>query len=154
MADMLKEHLCFGYEKLKYEFFPRLFSDKRFIEFRYKRQGGKKLNWENPTTFNEKLNWMKLFYQDPRMPELVDKAAVRKIVENKIGEEYLIPVLGIWDCVDKIPFEKLPNQFVLKCTHDSGSTIICRDKDEFDIGLAKLKLHHSMKRNHYWRSRE
>jgi hypothetical protein len=81
---------------------------------------------------------------------MVDKYEVRKYVANKIGEEYLIPLLGVWDTFDAINFDELPEKFVLKCTHDSGSVYICNDKREFDIKYVKKKINKALKRNYYY----
>jgi hypothetical protein len=115
---------------------------------------GKKLNLDNPQTFNEKLQWLKLYDRNPIYTQLVDKYEVRKYIANTIGGEYLVPLLGIWDNFDQIDFEKLPNQFVLKCTHDSGGLVICRDKGKLDIYKARKKINKSLKRNFYLAGRE
>lgn len=112
------------------------------------------MDWKNPKTFNEKLQWLKVYDRNPLYAKLVDKYEVRKYIAEKIGEEYLIPLLGVWDNVDDIDFEKLPNQFVLKCTHDSGSVIICKNKQEFNIREAKIKLSKALKVKYYLLSRE
>lgn len=115
---------------------------------------GYKLDLNNPKTFNEKLQWIKLHNRDPLYTKLVDKYEVRGYVAETIGEEHLIPLLGVWDNVDDIDFNKLPDQFVLKCTHDSGGLIICRDKPKLDIKTAKKKIKSCLKFNYYWAWRE
>lgn len=112
------------------------------------------LNLENPKTFNEKLQWLKLYDRKPEYTIMVDKYLVRQYIAKKIGAQYLIPLLGIWDSPDEIDFDKLPNQFVLKCNHNSGGLCICRDKNSFDIQQAKHKLRKSMKTNYYLKARE
>lgn len=114
----------------------------------------RKLDLNNPSTFNEKLQWLKLHDHNPLYIKLVDKYEVRKYVRNKIGEKYLIPILGVWDSFDEINFKQLPDQFVLKCTHDSGSVIICKDKSTLDIKAVKKKIDYSIKRNYYYVGRE
>lgn len=113
-----------------------------------------KLNLEEPQTFNEKLQWLKLNNKNPLYSKLVDKYEVRECIKNKIGEEFLIPMIGIYDRFEDIDFEKLPNRFVLKCTHDSGSVIICKDKEKFDEKSAKRELTKALKRNFYYDARE
>ena len=103
-------------------------SDKRFLEIAYKVRMGKKLDLDNPKTFNEKLQWLKLYDRNPKYTDYVDKYRVRNYVSETIGEEYLIPLLGVWDHAYDIDFDALPDQFVLKCNHDSGSVMICKDK--------------------------
>lgn len=115
---------------------------------------GRPLNLDNPESFNEKLQWLKLYNRNPLYTTLVDKYAVKKWVSEKIGEKYVIPTLGVWDKFDDIDFDKLPNQFVLKCTHDSGGLVICKDKTKFDIEAARNKLNSSLKRNYYYSVRE
>jgi hypothetical protein len=115
---------------------------------------GKKLNLKNPQTFNEKLNWMKIYYHNPIFSKLVDKYEVKKIVADIIGEEHIIPTLGVWDNVEDINFDSLPQQFVLKCTHDSGGLVVCKDKLKLNIEAARQKLAKAMKRNYYAVSRE
>ena len=129
-------------------------SDKQFLKLKYKIHMDKKLNLKNPQTFNEKLQWLKLNDRKPEYTKMVDKYAVREYISKKIGEEYLIPLLGVWDNVEDIDFDKLPNQFVLKCNHDSGGLVICRDKASLDIEQAKKTLSNSMKRNFYKITRE
>lgn len=130
-------------------------SDKSFLEKKYKLSIGKELNLENPKTFNEKLQWLKLYDRKPLYTTLVDKYAVRQYIKNKIGEEYLIPLVGgPWKSFDEINFDVLPNQFVLKCTHDSGGLVICRDKSKLDITAARKKISRSLKRNYYLKGRE
>ena len=128
--------------------------DKMWIKYKYKRKFGKKLNLKNPKTFNEKLQWMKLYYRNPVCTTIVDKYEAKRYVAERIGEEYIIPTLGVWDRFEDIDFDALPNQFVLKCTHDSGGLVVCRDKRELDIEQAKHKINKCLKRNFYWHGRE
>lgn len=114
----------------------------------------KKMNLENPTTYNEKLQWLKLYDRRPEYTTMVDKYAVKEYVANIIGEEYIIPTLGVWDKFDDIDFDLLPDQFVLKCTHDSGTVVICRDKSTFDIKAAKKKINGRLYYNYFYEHRE
>lgn len=110
---------------------------------------GIRLNLKNPQTFNEKLQWLKLYDRNPEYTKMVDKYEVRKYIAEKIGEEYLIPFLGVWDRFDDIDFDKLPDQFVLKCTHDSGGVVICKDKSKLDIEETRKKINRCLKRDFY-----
>ena len=128
--------------------------DKWVLNRKYRRHFGKKLNFDNPQTFNEKLNWLKLYDRNPLYTTLVDKYAVKNWVADKIGSQYIIPTLGVWEKFDEIDIDNLPNQFVLKCTHDSGGLVICKDKQSLDIVAARKKINDSLKRNFYYQSRE
>lgn len=128
--------------------------DETYIKMMYRIRVGKKLNLDNPQTYNEKLNWLKLYNRKPEYTCMVDKYAVKEYVAQRIGEEYVIPTLGIWDNFDEIDFEKLPEQFVLKCTHDSGGLTICRNKAELDLTKTKKKVTASLKRDYYLGCRE
>lgn len=114
----------------------------------------KPLNLKYPKTFNEKLQWLKLYDRNPIYTKMVDKYEVRKYIKNIIGDEYLIPLIGVWDDVNDIDFDLLPNQFVLKCTHDSGSVYICNDKKNFDIDKVKQDINKHLKKNFYYVGRE
>lgn len=114
----------------------------------------KRLNLDNPLTFNEKLQWLKLYNRRPEYTKYVDKYEVRSYISEKIGEEYLIPLIGIYNTFNDIDFNKLPNQFVLKCTHDSGGIIICRNKSKLDFKAARKKINKCMRRNYYFYGRE
>lgn len=114
----------------------------------------KKLNLKKPQTFNEKIQWLKLYDRKPLYTQLVDKYEVRKYISKTIGKEYLIPLIGTWERVEDIDFSKLPNQFVLKCTHDSGGIIICKDKSKLDIEATKNKINKTLKKNYYYYGRE
>lgn len=128
--------------------------DKLFLSWMFRIKMGYKLNWKNPRTLNEKLQWLKFYNKNPQYTEMVDKYGVREYVKRTIGEEYLIPLLGVWDKFDDIDFDKLPKEFVLKCTHDSGGLVICRNKDELDKDAAREKIGKSLARNYYYRWRE
>lgn len=129
-------------------------SDKKFIEYRFLSEMGYKLNLKNPKTFNEKLQWLKLYDRNPEYTKMVDKYEVREYIKEKIGEEYLIPLIGVYDKFDDIDFDKLPNQFVIKCNHDSGGLVICKDKNKLNISRARKKINKSLKRNYYYSGRE
>ncbi len=129
-------------------------SDEKYLKILWKFKFGTKLDLENPQTFNEKLQWLKLYNQRPEYTMMVDKYAVKKYVADLIGEEYIIPTLGVWDRFDDIDFDKLPNQFVLKCTHNSGGIVICKDKSKFDIKSARKFLTKCLKNNYYYSGRE
>lgn len=129
-------------------------SDEKYLKFMYKIIMERNLELNNPKTFNEKLQWLKLNDRQNYYVNLVDKYKVREHISSTIGEEYLIPLLGVWDNFDDIDFTKLPNKFVLKCNHDSGGIVICEDKNKLDINLAKKKINKSLKRNYYNSSRE
>ena len=117
--------------------------DKSYLKLMYRVNMGKRLNLKNPKTFNEKLQCLKLYDRNPEYTNMVDKFEAKKCVADRIGEQYIIPTLGVWDRFDDIDFEALPNQFVLKCTHDSGGLVICRDKKNFDISSARVKIQKS-----------
>ncbi len=132
----------------------RFIPDKQYLQIMYRLRMGKKLNLDNPTTFNEKLQWLKLYDRKPIYTTMVDKYEVKKYVADIIGEEYIIPTYGVWDKFDDIDFDKLPDQFVLKCTHDSGGLVIVKDKSKMDKEAAKKKIEKSLKTNFYWVARE
>lgn len=128
--------------------------DERYLKIVYRIQMGKKLNLDPPVTFNEKIQWLKLYDRKPKYTMMVDKYEAKKYVADLIGEQYIIPTLGVWNHFDEIDFDKLPNQFVLKCTHDSGGLIICRDKEKLDKEKARRKLENCLKHNFFWGMRE
>lgn len=129
-------------------------NDETYIKTIYFLRNGKRLNLKNPVTYFEKINWLKLHDRRPIYTTMTDKYAVKKYVSDIIGEEYIIPAIGVWDSADEIDFSILPEQFVMKCTHDSGSTVICKDKKNFDINENKKFLSACQKRNYYKLSRE
>lgn len=128
--------------------------DKTFLKIQYRLNMHKKLNLKNPKTYTEKLQWLKIYDRNPAYTPMVDKYAVKKLVAEKIGEEYLIPTLGVWDHFEEIDFDKLPDSFVLKCTHDSGSIVICKDKAGFNRDAARNNLNAHLKANQYDACRE
>ncbi|CDA34176.1 uncharacterized protein BN700_00624 [Firmicutes bacterium CAG:536] len=128
--------------------------DDIYLKKEFKVRMGKELNLNNPQTFNEKIQWLKLYDRHPEYTMMVDKYAAKQYVASKIGDEYIIPTLGVWTKFDDIDFDKLPNKFVLKCTHDSGGLVICKDKSTLDIAAAKRKIEHCLKRKYYYIHRE
>lgn len=137
-------------------FYNSLFflSDRSFLKFIYRLRMGKPLNLSSPQTFNEKLQWLKLYNHCPQYTNMADKIVMRDYVKAKIGDGHTVPLLGVWDSFNDIDFDTLPNEFVLKTNHDSGNYIICRDKSSLDLKEAKKKMEHSLKRNYYSRTRE
>lgn len=113
---------------------------RNLLENYYMYRTGEKLDLDHPRTFNEKIQWLKLYDSTPEKTRLADKYLVREWIKEKIGEEYLIPLLGVWDCFDDIDFNMLPDQFVLKCNHGSGWNLIVEDKSKLDIVDAKQKF--------------
>lgn len=128
--------------------------DPLYLQLKYYIRTGKRLNLKVPKNYTEKLQWLKLYDRRSDYTVLVDKYAVKKFVAERIGEEHIIPLLGVWDDVDDILLEELPEQFVLKCTHDSGGLQICRNKSSFDFQKAKAKIAKVLKVNYYWANRE
>lgn len=129
-------------------------ADEKYLKILFKYLMGKECNFDNPQTYSEKLQWLKIYDRNPLYTQLVDKYEVRKFIEERIGCEHLIPCLGVWNHFDEIDFNKLPNQFVLKCTHDSGGLIICKDKSTLDLKQARKKIEHCLKRNYFLNHRE
>ena len=129
-------------------------SDEQYLKISFWARMGKKLNIDHPETYSEKIQWMKLHDRNPLYTKLVDKFEVKPLVAEKIGDEYIIPTIGVWDNVDQIDFDSLPNQFVLKCTHDSGGLVICKDKSKLNVDAAKKKLASCLKHSFYWGMRE
>lgn len=134
--------------------FSRILGNKTYLRIYFKYKMGYKLNLKNPKTFNEKLQWLKLYDRNPEYTMMVDKYEVRKYIKEKIGEEYLIPLIGVYDKFEDIDFDKLPNQFVIKCNHDSGGLVICKDKSNLDIESIRKKINKSLKTNYYYSGRE
>ena len=128
--------------------------DDKFLKKIFKIKIGKNLDLENPKTFNEKLQWIKLYDRKPIYTTMVDKYEVKKYVADIIGEEYIIPTIGVWDRFEDIDFDSLPEQFVLKCTHDSNGLVICKDKKTLNCRRVKSKIKRCLKRNHYFTYRE
>lgn len=128
--------------------------DKLYLKITYRIRFGEKLDFNNPKTFNQKLQWLKLYDRNPRYINMVDKILVKEYVSDIIGKEYVIPTLGVYNSFDDINFEELPDKFVIKCNHDSGSIVICNDKKKFDYIKAKKKINKGLKTDAYFWGRE
>lgn len=126
-----------------------LLSDESYLKLNYRMVFGRKLNLKNPKTMSEKLQWLKLYDRKPEYSMMVDKCDAKKFVSSIIGDEYIIPTYGVWDRSADIEWDKLPNQFVFKCTHDSGGIIIVKDKDKANRAEIGEKLDRMLKRNYY-----
>lgn len=132
----------------------RVLPDPLYLRLRYLIAFRKPLHLKNPRTFNEKLQWLKLYDRNPEYTRMVDKFEAKKYVAERIGEEYIIPTLGVWDRFEEIDFDALPDQFVLKCTHDSGGLVICKDKKSLVLDAVRRKITSCLKENYYWDYRE
>ena len=133
---------------------PYIKNDTAYVKLEYFFCRRKILHLNPPIRFNEKLQWLKLNVKNPQYASLVDKYEVKNIVGKMIGEEHIIPTYGVWNSFDEIDFSKLPSQFVLKCTHDSGGICICEDKAKFDIKKARKKIEKSLKTRYFYQHRE
>jgi hypothetical protein len=130
-------------------------SDRRYIKLVYWLRMNKTLHLDTPQTFNEKLQWLKLHDRKPEYTMMADKYLVREYIAKQLGEEYLIPLIGVWDDPDEIDFDALPNQFVLKCNHNSGlGMCICKDKSQLNIDKAKSELRKGLEQDYYLTGRE
>ena len=125
-----------------------------FLKRMYRICMGRELDLDNPLTYTEKLQWLKLYDHRPEYTAMVDKYAVKQYVAEKIGAEYVIPLLGVWERAEDIDFDALPQQFVLKTTHDSGSYVVCKDKSQLDIPAARKRMAKFLKRKYYGNNRE
>ena len=129
-------------------------SDEKYLKILYWLFYGKKLHLNKPEKYSEKIQWLKLYNRKPIFTQMVDKFEVKRIVTEKIGSEYVIPCYGVWDSFDEIDFNQLPDQFCLKCTHDSGSFVICKDKSTFNKVAAKERLERNRNKNFFYEFRE
>ena len=134
-------------------FYDKL-SDEQFIRKKWKAVFGTEIDLDNPKTFNEKLQWLKLHDRKPEYTTMVDKYSVKDYVAKLIGEKYIIPTIGVWDSYDEIDFDSLPDKFVLKCTHDSGSVKIVKDKSKIDHTQLKKYFKRKLRCNYYYGARE
>lgn len=134
--------------------FFRILPDKQYLKIKYKIAYGRKLDLKNPKSYNEKLQWLKLYNRNPEYTSLVDKYEVKKYIKEKIGEEYIVPTIGIYDSFENIDFSKLPDKFVMKCTHDSGGIVVCKNKANLDMVKAKKTIKNSLSNNFYYHARE
>lgn len=132
----------------------RIVPDETFLKIKYRLRVGQKLNLGDPKTFNEKLQWLKLYNRKPEYTSMVDKFGVRKHISKTIGEEYLIPLLGVYNGYSEITFDSLPNEFVLKPSHTSGNVFICKDKSKIDHVKLKNEINDWLNREYYWIHRE
>lgn len=132
----------------------KVLPDRLYLKLVFRGKVGYKLNLKEPKTYNEKLQWIKLYDHNPLYTVLVDKYRVKKYVADAIGEQYVIPLLGVWDRVEDIDWESLPEQFVIKCSHDCAGMVICKDKSKLIIEEAKQKLEMCLKTNYYYLWRE
>ncbi len=129
--------------------------DEAYLQKKFRASMGKPLNLEAPGTFNEKLQWLKLHDRKPLYPILADKVAVKDYVAERIGKEYVIPTLGVWDSPEQVEFESLPARFVLKCNHNSGlGMVICKDKRNLDIPKTRKKLSRGLREDYFLSGRE
>ena len=134
--------------------FLKYMNDEQYLTMLFKDATGYSLNLANPKTFNEKLQWQKINIHKQEYTRLVDKYEVKQWISEHIGEQYVIPTLGVWDSYNEIDFETLPEQFVLKCTHDSGGLVICREKAKLNKREMKKRFTKALKRNYFWGGRE
>lgn len=129
-------------------------SDEEFLRRKYRFYMGKEPDLIDPKTYTEKLQWLKMHDHRPEYTIMVDKCAAKQLVAERVGSQYVIPTLGVWNDPDDIDFDMLPEQFVLKCTHDSGGLVICKDKSKLDLDTVRKKLRKCLKRDYYSVHRE
>ena len=127
---------------------------EKFLKRLYRIRMGREPDLETPETYTEKLQWLKLYDHRPEYTVMVDKYEVKQYVAEKIGPEYVIPLLGVWERAEDIDFDALPQRFVLKTTHDSGSYVVCKDKSKLDIPAARARMAKFLKRKYYDCNRE
>lgn len=137
-----------------FRIFSRMLPDKLYLSLLFHYHFHRWINWKNPKTFNEKLQWLKLHDRRPEYTQMVDKYLVRDYIKEMIGEQYLIPLLGYYEKFEQIDFDRLPNQFVLKCNHGSHCSMICKDKDSFNVGEARQNFNRWLRKNYFWVYRE
>lgn len=157
MFRKLKRYCRDPYHEIGYDMLwkhPDRMSDRWYLKSLWKRTFGYELDLNHPRTFNEKLQWLKLYDRNPLYVTLVDKYRVKQWVAERIGEQYVIPTLAVYNSVDEIDLDSLPDKFVLKCNHDSGNVVICKDKSTFDLQAAKQKLAVALKYDYYLQWRE
>lgn len=126
--------------------------DKPYLSLLFKRRLGYKMDWKNPQSFNQKLQWMKIYDRNPLYSKYADKVAVRDFVAATIGEQYLIPCLGVYDKAEDIDYDALPNRFVLKCNHGAKYNVICKDKSKLDIPVVNATINKWLK-DEFWRTK-
>lgn len=156
-CKLIKHPMWHDWKQLRYLIVLHIakhFPDYLFLKTIFPLKVGYKLNLNNPQTYNEKIQWLKLYDRNPKYTTMVDKAEAKKYVAGIIGEEYIIPTIAVYNSVEEIDFDKLPNQFVLKVTHDSGGVVICKDKSILNIPSTLALLNKSLKINYYWKNRE
>lgn len=142
----------FAHLARKHDF--RFLPDALYLKWVYQGSTGRKLELSDPQRYSQKLQWMKLYDRNPRYTTMVDKAEAKNWAAKIIGPQHIIPTLGLWERFDDIDFDALPARFVLKCTHDSHSAIICRDKSRLDKAAAKKQLEKALKRRFYYEGRQ
>lgn len=142
------------YDKSKEIYYKYLISDEKLIKKKFKEKLGREVELNNPIKFNDKLQWLKLNWYDPLATKCADKYEVREFVKERIGEEYLNELYGVYDSVEEIDIEKLPNSFVLKATHGSGWNIICKDKNKMNWDEEFKMMKRWFRTNYYWQNRE
>lgn len=153
-------------EKINYYISPRimarrfihkfafLISDRMYLQMEYYLLMRKKLHLSNPKTYTEKIQWLKLYNRKPEYVKMVDKVGAKEYVSSIIGDEYIIPTIAVFDRVEDIEWKKLPQQFVIKCTHDSGGIVVCKDKSKLDIEDSIKKLKVGLQQDYYLNNRE
>ena len=156
IRDNLKnnETIVRTYDKFKEFYYRHVISDEELIRKKFKKRLGREVDLENPIKFNDKLQWLKLNWHDPVATKCADKYEVREIIKEKIGEEYLNELIGVYESVDEIDIDKLPDKFVLKGTHGSGFNIICKDKSKMNWDEEFKKMRRWLRTNYYLQNRE
>lgn len=135
-------------------YYTHLWSDEKYVKDKFEHRLGYTLNLQNPKTFNEKLQWLKLYAHRSEYVTMADKFLVKEYVSRIIGEEYVVPYLGVWGNARDIDFDKLPNSFVLKCNHNSGGNVVCKDKSKLNIKKSVRFLNKCLKRGYFYQGRD
>ncbi|MFS0614935.1 ATP-grasp fold amidoligase family protein [Lederbergia ruris] len=156
LRDLLRnsELIVNLYDNSKLAYYKYMISDEDLIAKKFKERLGREVDFSNPVKFNDKLQWLKLNWHDTLAIKCADKYEVRWFVKERIGEEYLNEIYGVYESVDEINIDRLPNSFVLKGTHGSGYNIICKIKTEIHWGKEFKKMRRWLRENYYWQNRE
>lgn len=159
MLDICKIKRIIFNKQIRFNYLTKLglynsMSDEQFLKKQWKIFFNTELNLKSPKTFNEKLQWLKINDRKEIYTKMVDKYEAKNYVADVIGKEYIIPTIGIYNKLSDIDLSKLPDKFVMKCTHDSGGLIICKDKKQLNFNKEKKKIAKRLKRNFYYSGRE